>query len=147
MTERYCPKCGTDVEDVGGFCLLGHSLKLAAVTDSMNDLRAEVDRVFEEVREQVHAKLATVTGEMPAVAPPPPPPLVPLEAPAHVEAVEEATQTDLDPLWANFDEDLTPNGPDPIAAFAPSPRMDWGPDRGKRPKRREGGQGFSPETV
>lgn len=146
MIERYCPKCGTDVEDVGGFCLLGHSLKLASVTDSVGDLRAEVDRVFEEVREQVHAKIATVTGEMPAVvAPPPPPP--PEQPTVVVEAVEEATQTDLDPLWANFDDELAPNGHDPIAAFAPSPRMDWGPERGKRGKRREAGRGFSPEAV
>ena len=145
MTERYCPKCGTDVEDVGGFCLLGHSLKLASVTDSMGDLRAEVDRVFEEVREQVQARIATVTGEIPAVtAPPPPPP--PVEATAAVEAVEEATQTDLDPLWANFDEDLSPNGQDPIAAFAPSPRMDWGPEKGRKLKRGDGGQ-VSPKTA
>ena len=146
MTERYCPKCRTDVEDVGGFCLLGHSLKLASVTDSsMGDLRAEVDRVFEEVREQVQARIATVTGEMPAVAPPPPPPPA-VETPAVIEAVEEATQTDLDPLWANFDEDLSPEGPDPIAAFAPSPRMDWGPEKGKRLKRGDGGQ-VSPKTA
>ena len=145
MSDRYCPKCGTVVEDVGGFCLLGHSLKVAAVTDSMNDLRAEVDRVFEEVREEVQARIASVTGEMQAVAAPPPPP-PPVEAPVVVEAVEEATQTDLDPLWANFDEDLSPNGPDPIAAFAPSPRMDWGPDKGKRLKRGDGGQ-VSPKTA
>ena len=145
MSERYCPKCGTDVEDVGGFCLLGHSLKLASVTDSMGDLRAEVDRVFEEVREQVQARIATVTGEIPAVTGPPPPP-PPVEATAAVEAVEEATQTDLDPLWANFDEDLSPDGPDPIAAFAPSPRMDWGPEKGKKLKRGDGGQ-VSPKTA
>jgi len=145
MSERYCPRCGTDVEDVGGFCLLGHSLKLASVTDSMSGLRAEVDRVFDEVREQVQARLATVTGEIPAVAPPPPPPPA-LEVPVVVEVVEEASQTDLDPLWANFDDDLSPEGPDPIAAFAPSPRMDWGPDKGKRLKRRDGGQ-VSPKTA
>ena len=145
MSERYCPRCGTDVEDVGGFCHLGHSLKLASVTDSMSGLRAEVDRVFVEVREQVQARLATVTGEIPAVAPPPPPPPA-LEVPVVVEVVEEASQTDLDPLWANFDDDLSPEGPDPIAAFAPSPRMDWGPDKGKRLKRRDGGQ-VSPKTA
>jgi hypothetical protein len=146
MSERYCPKCRTDVEDVGGFCLLGHSLKLASVTDSMGDLRAEVDRVFDEVREQVQARIATVTGEIQAVSAPPPPPPPATEAPVVIEVVEEATQTDLDPLWANFDEDLSPDGPDPISAFAPSPRMDWGPEKGRKPKRGDGGQ-VSPKTA
>lgn len=126
MSERYCPKCRTDVEDVGGFCLLGHDLRLRAVTDAaMNDLRAEVDRAFEEARVQV----AAITGEIPVVAaapPPPPPPPLP-------DDLEDQTKKRMQELWAGFEEE--PSSPsDPIAQFAPANRMDWGP--GDKPKRR-----------
>lgn len=122
MSERYCPKCRTDVEDVGGFCLLGHDLRLRAVTDAtMNDLRAEVDRAFEAARVQV----AAITGEIPAVPPPPPPPLP--------DDLEAQTKARMEQLWAGFEEE-TPSPSDPIAQFAPNTRMDWGP--GEKPKRR-----------
>lgn len=127
MSERYCPKCQTDVEDVGGFCLLGHSLRLRPITESLDDLRAEVDRAFEEVRVQV----AAVTGEIPVVAssqaPPPPPPLP--------DDLEEQTKTKMTELWAGFEDDVRAST-DPITAFAPNTRMDWGPEGGKRLKRR-----------
>ena len=128
MSERYCPKCQTDVEDVGGFCLLGHSLRLRPITESLDDLRAEVDKAFEEVRVQV----AAVTGEIPAIqpdaaAPPPPPPLP--------DDLEEQTKTKMTELWADFDDDVRA-ATDPITAFAPNTRMDWGPEGSKRSKRR-----------
>ena len=124
MSERYCPKCRTEVEDVGGFCLLGHDLRLRAVTDStLNELRADVDRAFEEARVQV----AAITGEIPAVqAPPPPPPPLP-------DDLEEQTKTRMEELWAGFEEE-TPPASDPITQFAPDTRMDWGP--GEKTKRR-----------
>lgn len=127
MSERYCPKCQTDVEDVGGFCLLGHSLRLRPITASLDELRDEVDRAFEEVRAQV----AAATGEIPAVpsadAPPPPPPLP--------DDLEEQTKTKMVEMWADFEEDAR-TATDPITAFAPDTRMDWGPEGGKRPKRK-----------
>lgn len=127
MSERYCPKCQADVEDVGGFCLLGHSLRLRPITASLDELREEVDRAFEEVRMQV----ATVTGEIAAVqssdAPPPPPPL-----PADLE---EQTKTKMSELWEGFDDEVR-SSTDPITAFAPDTRMNWGPEGGKKPKRK-----------
>jgi hypothetical protein len=128
MSERYCPKCETEVEDVGGFCLLGHSLKLRALTDtSLGDLRAEVDKAFEEARMQV----AAITGEIPVVdadasAPPPPPPLP--------DDLEEQTKTRMEELWADFEEE--PQSPaDPITQFAPNTRMDWGPGEASQKRR------------
>lgn len=124
MTERYCPKCQAEVEDVGGFCLLGHSLRLRPITETMDEIRAEVDRAFEEARVQV----AAITGEIPAIAssPPPPPPLP--------DDLEEQTKTRMDELWAGFEEDA-PSPADPITAFAPNTRMDWGPDGAKLKRR------------
>ena len=128
MTERYCPKCQTEVEDVGGFCLLGHSLRLRPITASLDELRDEVDRVFEEARVQV----AAVTGEIPKIgssaAPPPPPPPLP-------DDLEEQTKTRMKEQWASFEEDARAET-DPITAFAPNTRMDWGPAGDKRPRRR-----------
>ena len=125
MSERYCPKCRADVEDVGGFCLLGHDLRLRAMTDStMNQLRAEVDRAFEEAR----VRVAAITGEIPLVgaAPPPPPPPLP-------DDLEDQTKARMQELWAGFEEE-PPSASDPITQFAPNARMDWGP--GDKPKRR-----------
>jgi hypothetical protein len=123
MSERYCPTCRSDVEDAGGFCLLGHSLRLQAVTEpSLRELRAEVDRAFEDVRVQV----AAVTGEIPVAssAPPPPPP----PPPSSVRSAPTATV--VDELWANFDEQAD-SVFDPITAFAPNAHMDWGPSESK----------------
>jgi hypothetical protein len=124
MSERYCPKCQTDVEDVGGFCLLGHDLRLRPAAESMGDLRAEVDRAFEHARVQV----AAITGEIPGVSTPPPPPPPPLP-----EDLEQRTKARMEELWADYEEEK-PSPSDPITQFAPNTRMDWGP--GDKPKRR-----------
>ncbi len=143
MPERYCQRCGADVEDVGGFCLLGHSLKVASVVEPIRDLKAELERTFDEVQ----AKVVAVTAEIPlrddadpapirGPAGPPPPPL-----PADLE---EQAKTRLDDLWADYEEQL--NQPsDPIDAFAPAPRMDWGPQRA--PKARRGLGKLRPEEA
>ena len=119
MSNRFCPTCHTEVEDAGGFCLLGHSLRVAAPdsTDSLSALRAEVDQAFEDARVAVgHALTETplrgaaeapATPAAPAVhaAPPPPPPARP-----------------------GINEGFTGEGHDPITDFAPAARMDWGPE-------------------
>ena len=110
LSERFCPHCKTHVEDVGGFCLLGHSLREVAPTASLTELRAEVDRAFQEANVQVAHALS---------GPPPPPP--PQVAQSIVVGLEES-QT----------------GGDPITEFAPAPRMDWGPERENRLRRRFG---------
>ncbi len=111
MSERYCQQCKAQVEDTGGYCLLGHPLRSSAPTASLTQLRAEVDQAFEDARLQV----ANVLG---SAAPPPPPPPV------------AATRTVL-----TIDQDVQA-GPDPIADFAPAPRMDWGPEKQRLLKRR-----------
>ncbi len=104
MAQRFCTQCGTDVEDAGGFCLLGHSLRVSAPADnSLSALRAEVDEAFEEARVLVSAALSAD----PSAPPPPPPPMT------RMATIEDR------PL----------SGSDPIADFAPAPRMDWGPER------------------
>jgi hypothetical protein len=65
MAQRFCNRCGSDVEDTGGFCLLGHRLAVAA-PDEVRDL---------------------------AAAPPPPPPVAPVEAEAAVPAVSSVAPT------------------------------------------------------
>ena len=123
MSDRYCPQCQTDVQDVGGFCLLGHPLSVHAPVASLTALRAEVDKAFEEARVQV----AHALGD--AMPPPPPPPgaIAPTQlaaAPAPQPVAASPTRT------AALEIDTT-NGPgtDPITDFAPAPRMDWGPER------------------
>lgn len=99
MANRFCSACQTDVEDVGGYCLLGHSLRVAAPSDSLKALRDEVDQAFEDARVQVAHSLV-------GAPPPPPPALAPLRV-----TVDESSDSD------------------PIVDFAPAPRMDWGPER------------------
>ena len=115
--NRFCSHCQAEVEDVGGFCLLGHPLaKAAPDIGSLTALRAEVDRAFEDARVQV----ATVVGGVSSSAPPPPPP-------ADATAPSRTTYPVIE---------QTVTGPDPIADFAPAPRMDWGPEKKSLLKRR-----------
>ena len=107
MSERFCHHCNASVEDVGGFCLLGHRLSEAPSTGTLSELRAEVDQAFEEAR----VKVAVSLGE--AVPPPPPPVMAPSPQMAALR-IPEAPQTGVS---------------DPITEFAPAPRMDWGPER------------------
>ena len=118
MITRYCPDCASEVEDAGGYCLLGHRLALDPPTASLEDLRAEVDRSFEEAR-------AKVTAVLTGVAPPPPPP----------PAVDVDEGPQRPNPWKSLEEEVDVSD-DPIAAFAPAPRMDWGPERSGKLKRR-----------
>ncbi len=124
---RYCPRCRADVEEVDGHCLLGHNLRLAAPSGSLNTLRDEIDSVFEEAQVAVavavggpqsppapRAHYAPTRFERPSdpPAPPAPKPVPPPSLASH------------------------PVAPDPIAAFAPPPTMDWGPQRARFLRRR-----------
>ena len=62
---RFCPTCGTDVEDVGGFCRLGHSLRVSAPTADLSTLKAEVDAAFEEAKLEVAAALGRLAPGAP----------------------------------------------------------------------------------
>ena len=146
MTSRFCRICDSEVQDTGGYCLLGHPLAVPSGISSLDELRAEIDRTFEEARLQVAA-----IGEAPPVADPPVP-IRPLNPPL---AIEEATPVADPPVpirplnpppappapppaaptgpWAALSQEIelsaAVGAEDPISAFAPAPRMDWGPER------------------
>jgi hypothetical protein len=123
---RFCPSCHTEVEARDGFCLLGHPLRLAAPTSSISELRAEVDKAFEDARAEIATVLITevpglpvqlgAVSRAPVMAPPPPPP------PA----------SRFETVWQEQEAAEPESASDPIVAFAPPPRMDWGPRKDKR---------------
>ncbi|MGI8773549.1 MAG: hypothetical protein ACR2KQ_00850 [Actinomycetota bacterium] len=145
MSVRFCPSCDAEVEVNLGHCLLGHVVRLEPTNGSLSELRAEVDKAFNDAQLQVASVLmaAPVAPEPPAavpvatamgadplprstvhrmIPPPPPPPPPPLTTTASVAAGLAATSA--------------PRiGADPIAEFAPPPRMDWGPQKSKGLKR------------
>lgn len=128
MTNRYCPKCASEVEDTGGYCLLGHRLGLSAPSASLRELRAEVDRAFEDARVSVTSAVGPASHPVAATstAPPPPPPRPPR---AQTQTSAEPEPRPAQPsVWHGLSSERTP-GHDPIVAFAPAPRMDWGPER------------------
>lgn len=109
MTFRFCPRCANEVEDVGGFCLLGHPLKLDPLIPSVAEIRDVVDRAVDEA----HTSSSSSPRESSSTGAPPPPPA--------------ATLYDRHTVWESLETDADLPG-DPIEAFAPPPRMDWGPD-------------------
>jgi hypothetical protein len=121
MTQRFCPLCATEVQDVGGYCRLGHRLRLDPPQASLGELRDEVDRAFGEaelVAAQASAGVtSTRTGRGPAPSPAQPPTR---PAPPARPAPPESRPTARRGLSAPSD---------PITNFAPPPRMDWGPER------------------
>ena len=129
-TTRHCPRCDTDVEDHGGYCLLGHRLALHAPVASLGELRAEVDQAFEEARLEVASVVAEAgTADRPArVGPPPPPP--PRSVPSTEQILAHKSS-----VWKELEKDIDLTN-DPIGAFAPPPSMDWGPEKSGRLKRK-----------
>ena len=113
MTMRFCEKCSAEVEDVGGFCLLGHPLKLDPLIPSVAHVRHEVDRVLEEVRDERYRQDEGNGSGGETHAQPPPPP--------------DGRLARGFSLWESFGKDFGERSDDPIEAFAPPPRMDWGP--------------------
>jgi hypothetical protein len=124
VTVRYCKVCAGDVEEVDGHCLLGHALKLAPPIPSVAEMRDEVSRALGEARIEARpdaggqAASGDVGDDLNHLWEPramtwsPPPP------------VQDPQQT----VWGPLAEELPMEG-DPITAFAPASRMDWGPDR------------------
>jgi hypothetical protein len=126
VSFRYCKVCAAEVDDVEGYCLLGHPLRLEPAIPSVAEMRDEVSRALGEARRDVAAESepggdAVTTVERASLddlsdaaemtwSPPPP--------------VEDASRT----VWGPLTEDLPAEG-DPITAFAPASRMDWGPER------------------
>jgi hypothetical protein len=146
MAHKFCSRCQAEVEDAGGYCLLGHELRAEPPVDSLTALRAEVNRTFDEARRELADVMApaaamapvivtppTSTASMPEARPtsfvPPPPPVQLDEDFGVAEALpEEIAPTAAHTLWDDInDAPLAPG--DPIASFAPEPRMDWGPQK------------------
>lgn len=117
MATRFCTTCNSEVEESGGYCLLGHHLALAAPRDSLTALRAEVDQAFEDARSHL----------VEALTPPPPPPPAADVAIAPPAAAQPAIAQPT--MWEGLDVIHAPEASDPINSFAPPPRMDWGPNR------------------
>src|SRR5687767_5182800 len=67
MDLRFCPRCRAEVEDAGGFCLLGHRFPVSE-GDPIADLRAQVDEAFSKVRIGVTSAFEPEAAE-PAAAP------------------------------------------------------------------------------
>jgi hypothetical protein len=166
MAQRFCPRCNAEVEDTGGYCLLGHDLRLEAPVDSLTALRAEVNRTFEEARRELADVMAPAAVLAPEIglgvdraedeglsaARHPAGKAIRLDEALVVEGHEDDREWS-DPPAAEARDDATPaaasqppahhtvwegleEGPtlspnDPIATFAPSPRMDWGPRRAR----------------
>lgn len=106
--------------------------------DSLAALRAEVEAAFEEATLQLGALIET-TSEIsvadleavvapevptPVASSPPPPPPPPPSIPVASEPVAPST------VWES-----AMGNDDPLVAFAPPPRMDWGPERQRRFRR------------
>ena len=135
MARTFCPRCRAEVDDVEGFCLLGHRLPDLPADDPIAELRDAVEAAFNQV--EVDLKQLSAVPQNPAAAAP--------EAPSVFAALEPSADVEDDlaermveakrSVWADLtrDQDLALN--DPIAGFAPSPRMDWGPERRRRGSR------------
>ena len=116
MTHRYCPTCASEVEEVDGFCFLGHPLKLHAAPASLSELRDEVERAFADTEPAPERALVGVAART-AAAPPR------AQAPAAAAPARVSS-----PPASSVSPGPRPALDDPIAAFAPPPRMDWGPE-------------------
>ncbi len=135
-TVRFCTRCRAEVEDVGGFCLLGHRFPVTPADDPLADLRAEVDQAFQKVQVEVAtaldpARISTADLLRADLSSP---------EPKDEDEMLEEMQVTSKALWAPLGEDAPVLRNDPIVAFAPSPRMDWGPEDPKL-KRKSGRSG------
>ena len=109
MSSRaFCNTCAAEVEDAGGFCLLGHRLSALVPPPPPPPLMTDLKQAVAEVFEEAEAKVAA------SEAPQPPPS-------RYASSIERT--------WAELESAPPPSADDPIYTFAPPPRMDWGPRR------------------
>lgn len=161
MATAHCSTCDADVEAIDGLCLLGHPV---GERSRLDDLRAEVDRAFEAASREVAAVLTGEIPLVPKVEPSVRQVTKPLRletpvlaetrvttpVPSAPQAASQPTtwqgpaaaavpppppsgKLDVAGMWAKANE---PGNDDPINAFAPAPRLDWGPDAKKGLRRR-----------
>ena len=125
MELRFCPRCRADVEDAGGFCLLGHRFPVSQA-DPIADLRAQVDDAFSRVQLEVATVFETETAPE---APAPATSLYEELAEDDGEVAQEMRATSRK-VYEELAFDAPVSRTDPIIAFSPSPRADWGPEKG-----------------
>lgn len=149
MTTRYCARCDAEVEDTGGFCLLGHLLRSAPLLPTIGELRGDpgpdgADGILGPVRHETEAPrrvpepelVMAAGGREPAASPAEPP-----RPPASEETVEPDAMPAESSRYGLWDTLFSP-GParivasDPIAGFAADGRINWGPRRRYFPGRR-----------
>ena len=110
MTSRaFCNGCNAEVENAGGFCLLGHRLTAFAPPPPPPPAMTDLSEAVEEVFDEAQAKVA-------AMGPDPKP-------------LPSRYASSVDRTWAQLEAGPAPAADDPINSFAPPPRMDWGPRR------------------
>lgn len=127
MALRFCPTCAGEVDSIDGFCMLGHSVKLSAPVQSLTQFRAEEKTGSAPAVTQFGAE--EKSGSVPVATLPPPPP----GSEAPLDGFGRFGR-----LWRAEQSGPAFNASDPITAFAPQPRMDWGPDRFEGLRRRMG---------
>ena len=126
----------------------------------MDDLKAEVEAAFETAQDEVRETLSPLIEQVEAAVPqpepvmaavatmptqiaPPAPPVTQAPAPqtriTHVSKrmsppppPPQRPKTNLEDLWGDMEGGKALDRQDPINAFAPPPRMDWGPERASR---------------
>ena len=107
MATRYCPRCAGEVEDTGGYCLLGHKLMLEAPSSSLSELRAEVDKAFDDAEREVADALSQVSAELPKVEKDP--------AEAELHDVAQGPTREVEPTEVQAELHDVAGGPTPLA--------------------------------
>jgi hypothetical protein len=130
MTLRYCSRCAGEVEDAGGFCLLGHRLSLEPLIPPLAQMRGEVARALGAPRVEVLGadgvpkaadpyRMAAERARIEISGTPG----TERQASASREADPQRSPT----VWEVLQEAISDPPEDPMAAFSPPSRMDWGP--------------------
>ena len=129
--DRTCAICKSVVDHAASLCPRGHSLDAPRKHSSMRELRQEIDLAFERASQDVAAAIGRMhrprASAVPPAPAPPPPPALPSDPGPPLPPQPRAT------VWTDLERETMrsgrPNEGDPISAFAPAPRMDWGPKR------------------
>jgi hypothetical protein len=163
LAKAHCSTCDAEVEAIDGVCLLGHPV---GERSRLDDLRAEIERAFEAASREVAAVLTGEIPVVPATAaepvslerpvrtrqvteplrvdtpvltaartetPLPAAPPTSYQAPAAAAPPPPPGRLDVEKMWEKAN---APGDDDPINAFAPPPRLDWGPEAKKGLRRR-----------
>jgi hypothetical protein len=114
----WCPRCGANVVDVDGYCMLGHRL----VGDSPDPTEVAPE-------DPMRISPGTSSAQEPGAQKKPRGPSRALSRGERVTASPGAGSHDeLAPVWTQLEDITEAQHDDPIFAFAPAPRIDWGPE-------------------